>query len=88
LDNVKAMGVFLEDRNLAQVSINMTDFNRTPLYRVVELTKVEAARYGVSVVGTEIIGLCPMKALFDSAEYYLQIEEFDPQVQVIENHLL
>ena len=88
LDNVKAMGVYLEDRNLAQVSINMTDFNRTPLYRVVELTKVEAARYGVSVVGTEIIGLCPMKALFDSAEYYLQIEEFDAQVQVIENHLL
>ena len=88
LDNVKAMGVFLEDRNLAQVSINMTDFNRTPLYRVVELTKVEAARYGLTVIGTELIGLCPMKALFDSAEYYLQIEAFDPQVQVIENHLL
>lgn len=88
LDNVKAMGVYLEDRNLAQVSINMTDFNRTPLYRVVELTKVEAARYGLTVIGTELIGLCPMKALFDSAEYYLQIEAFDPQVQVIENHLL
>ena len=88
LDHVKAMGVFLEERNLAQVSINMTDFNKTPLYRVVELTKVEAARYGVAVVGTELTGLCPMKALFDSAEYYLQIEAFDPQVQVIENHLL
>lgn len=88
LDHVKAMGVYLEERNLAQVSINMTDFNKTPLYRVVELTKVEAARYGVAVVGTELIGLCPMKALFDSAEYYLQIESFDPQVQVIENHLL
>jgi len=88
LDNVKAMGVLLEDRNIAQVSINMTDFNRTPLYRVVELTKVEAARYGLTVIGTELIGLCPMKALFDSAEYYLQIEDFDAQVQVIENHLL
>ena len=88
LDNVKAMGVLLEDRNIAQVSINMTDFNRTPLYRVVELTKVEAARYGLTVIGTELIGLCPMKALFDSAEYYLQIEDFDSQVQVIENHLL
>lgn len=87
-DCVKAMGVMLEDRNIAQVSINMTDFTRTPLYRVVELTKVEAARYGVHVIGTEIVGLCPMNALFDVAEYYLQIEEFNPSVQVIENHLL
>lgn len=87
-DCVKAMGVMLEDRNIAQVSINMTDFTRTPLYRVVELTKAEAARYGVHVIGTEIIGLCPMNALFDAAEYYLQIEEFNPSVQVIENHLL
>ncbi|WP_312647258.1 glutamate formimidoyltransferase [Aminipila sp.] len=87
-DCVKAMGVMLEDRNIAQVSINMTDFTKTPLYRVVELTKAEAARYGVHVIGTEIIGLCPMNALFDAAEYYLQIEEFNPAVQVIENHLL
>lgn len=88
LDCVKAMGVMLEDRNIAQVSINMTDYTRTPLYRVVELTKAEAARYGVHVVGTEIVGLCPMQALFDTAEYYMQIEEFDPKVQVIENHLI
>lgn len=87
-DCVKAMGVMLEDRNIAQVSINMTDFTKTPLYRVVELTKAEAARYGVNVVGTEIVGLCPMNALFDSAEYYLQIEAFNSSVQVIENHLL
>lgn len=87
-DCVKAMGVMLEDRNIAQVSINMTDFTRTPLYRVLELVKAEAARYGVHVVGTEIVGLCPMNALFDTAEYYLQIEDFNPAVQVIENHLL
>ncbi|MFV0516677.1 MAG: glutamate formimidoyltransferase [Aminipila sp.] len=87
-DCVKAMGVMLEERNVAQVSINMTDFTKTPLYRVVELTKAEAARYGVHVIGTEIVGLCPMNALFDAAEYYLQIEEFNPSVQVIENHLL
>lgn len=85
---VKAMGVMLEDRNIAQVSINMTDFTVTPLYRVKELVKAEAARYGVPVIGTEIIGLAPMQAFFDVAEYYLQIEEFDPAVQVIENHLL
>lgn len=60
-DCVKALGVMLEDRNIAQVSINMTDFNRTPLYRVVEVTKAEAARWGVHVIGTEIIGLTPMQ---------------------------
>ena len=87
-DAVKGMGVMLEDRNIAQVSMNMTDFNKTPLYRVVEVIKAEAARWGVTVIGTEIIGLCPMKALFDSVEYYLQIENFNADVQVIENHLL
>lgn len=85
---VKAMGVMLEERNIAQVSINMTDFTVTPLHRVTELVRNEAARYGVPVIGTELIGLAPMQALFDAAEYYLQIEEFDPAVQVIENHLL
>ena len=85
---VKAMGVMLEERNIAQVSINMTDFTVTPLHRVTELVRREAARYGVPVIGTELIGLCPMQALFDAAEYYLQIEDFDASVQVIENHLL
>ncbi len=88
LDCVKALGVMLEERNTAQVSINMTDFNRTPLYRVVELVKAEAARYGVHVIGTEIVGLTPMRALIDSAEYYLQIEDFDFDKQVIENYIL
>lgn len=85
---VKAMGVMLEDRNIAQVSINMTDFRVTPLHKVTELVREKAAKEGVRIVGTELIGLCPMKALFDAAEYYLQIEDFDPEVQVIENHLL
>ena len=87
-DCVKAMGVLLEDRNVAQVSINMTNFHKTPLYRVVELTKAEAARWGVHVIGTEIVGLTPMQALCDSAEYYLQIENFDFSRQVLENHML
>ena len=87
-DCVKALGVMLEERNVAQVSINMTNFHKTPLYRVLELTKAEAARYGVHVIGTEIIGLTPMKALIDSAEYYLQIENFDFGKQVLENHIL
>ncbi|MEE0517829.1 MAG: hypothetical protein UC708_08140, partial [Anaerovoracaceae bacterium] len=88
LANVKAMGFMLEDRNIAQVSINMTDYRVTPLYRVTELVKSEAKRYGVRVIGSEVIGLCPMKALIDSAEYYLQIEDFDFEGQVLENYII
>ena len=88
LNNVKAMGFMLEDRNIAQVSINMTDFRVTPLYRVTALVKAEAKRYGVTVTGSEIVGLCPMKALIDSAEYYLQIEDFDFEKQVLENYII
>ena len=88
LANVKAMGFMLEDRNIAQVSINMTDYRVTPIYRVTELVKAEAKRYGVKVIGSEVIGLCPMKALIDSAEYYLQIEDFDFEGQVLENYII
>ena len=84
---VKAMGVFLKERNTAQVSINMTNYCMTPLYRVVEFVRFEAARYGVSIVGTEIVGLVPMRALIDSAEYYLGIENFNPEQQVLEYRL-
>lgn len=84
---VKAMGVFLKEKNCAQVSINMTNYCLTPLYRVVEFVRFEAARYGVTVVGTEIVGLVPMRALIDSAEYYLGIENFDPENQVLEYRL-
>ena len=88
LSCVKALGVMLEDRNIAQVSINMTNLHKTPLYRVVELVKAEAKRWGVTVVGTEVVGLTPMHALIDAAEYYLQIENFDGEKQVLENYLL
>ena len=88
LDYVKSIGVKLEDRNLAQVSINMTNLEKTPLYRVVELVRAEARRWGVTIVGTEIVGLTPMNALIDSAEYYLQLENFDRDRQVLENHIL
>lgn len=84
---VKAMGVMLEDRNLAQVSMNLTDYEKSSLYQVMETVKYEAARYGVSVVGSELIGLMPMKAMFDAASYYLQLESFEPE-QIIEQHLL
>ncbi|MCD7828128.1 MAG: glutamate formimidoyltransferase [Clostridiales bacterium] len=85
---VKALGIMLKEKNCAQVSVNVTDFNITPLYRVNELVKAEAKRWGVHITSTELIGLAPMKALIDSAEYYLQIEDFDFDTQVLENHLL
>jgi len=85
---VKAIGVMLEDRNLAQVSINMTNYEKTPLYRVFELVRSEARRYGVGIVGSEIVGLTPANALIDSAKYYLQLEGFSTEKQVLENHLL
>ncbi|MBC8535353.1 glutamate formimidoyltransferase [Feifania hominis] len=88
LKYVKSIGVMLEDRNIAQVSINMCNYVKTPLYRVFELVRAEAARYGVQIIGSEIIGLTPMNALVDSAEYYLKLENFDSKVQVLENHLL
>jgi glutamate formiminotransferase len=88
LKSVKSIGVMLRQRNTAQVSINMTNYLDTPLYKVLKLKKIEAARLGVSVIGTEIIGLVPMKALVDCAHYYLMIENFDGENQVLENCLL
>ena len=79
----KAMGVELKDRGITQVSINMTDYTRTALYRAFELVRVEARRYGVSIVGSEIIGLVPMAALIDTASYYLGLENFSME-QVLE----
>jgi glutamate formiminotransferase len=73
---VKAMGVLLEERNVAQVSINMTDFKRTPLHRVFETVCSEARRHGVSVIGSEIVGLVPSEALLEAAEHFLRLEGF------------
>jgi glutamate formiminotransferase / formiminotetrahydrofolate cyclodeaminase len=83
---VKAMGVDLKARNLAQVSINMTDFEQTPLHRVFEMVKREAERYGVSIVGSEIVGLIPKRAIELTADFYLQLENFSP-AQVFENKI-
>jgi glutamate formiminotransferase len=82
----KAMGVRLEDRNIAQVSMNLTDFSKTSVYRVFETVKMEARRWGVNVLGSEICGLIPQQALLDCAAYYLQLENFDG-TQVLENRL-
>ncbi|WP_370761808.1 glutamate formimidoyltransferase [Bacteroides clarus] len=83
----KAMGVELKDRGITQVSINMTDYTRTALYRAFELVRIEARRYGVSIVGSEIIGLVPMEALIDTASYYLGLENFSMR-QVLEARIM
>ena len=84
---VKGMGVRLEDRGIVQVSMNLTDFTKTPIYRVFELVKLEAARYGVEVVGSEVIGLVPMASLIDCATWYLRTEDFKLD-QVLEYQLM
>lgn len=84
---VKAMGVDLSDRGLVQVSINMTNYRKTPLHRVFECVKSEAERHGVAIVGSEIVGLTPAEALFMTAEHYLKLENFSSS-QVLETQLL
>jgi len=83
---VKSMGVELKARNLAQVSINLTDYEQTPMHRVYEMVKREAQRYGAVPVGSEIVGLVPKKAIEMAADYFLQLENFSPS-QVFENKL-
>jgi glutamate formiminotransferase len=83
---VKAMGVKVDDRNLAQVSMNLTNYQKTPIFRVFEMVKREAGRYGVSVLESEIVGLVPSAALISAAEFYLQLERFGPE-QILENKL-
>ena len=83
---VKAMGVDLKARGQAQVSMNLTDFEETPVHRVFEIVKREAERHGVTIAGSEIVGLIPQKAIEMSAEFYLQVENFRSGL-VIENRL-
>ncbi|MDR1731354.1 MAG: glutamate formimidoyltransferase [Synergistaceae bacterium] len=85
--NCRAIGLLLDDQEISQVSINMTDYTSTPLHRVFETVKSEAARYGINVVGSEVIGLTPMQALIDAAEFYLRLEGFKRD-QILEARLL
>ena len=82
----KAMGVELKDRGIVEVSMNLTDYSKTAIYRAFETVKMECKRYGVNVLGSEIIGLVPMQALIDCSEYYLGLENFSMD-QVLESRL-
>ena len=86
LRHVKAMGFEIKDRGIVQVSINMVNFKGTPLFRAFDMVRSEAERYGVPVIGSEIVGLVPADALIDCAEYYLRLEDFKRD-QVLESRL-
>ncbi|MEW6624697.1 MAG: glutamate formimidoyltransferase [Bacillota bacterium] len=83
---VKALGIKIEERDIAQVTINMCNYREVSLFRVFEIVKNEAARYGVPVIGSEIVGLTPMEALIEVADHYLRLENFKID-QILETKL-
>ena len=85
--HVKGIGLALEDRNMVQVSMNLVDYEKNSLYRVLEMARMEARRWGVTVVETEVYGMVPAAAMLESSSYYMQTAGFDPD-QVIELRLL
>jgi len=87
LCHVKGIGLSLEDRGLVQVSMNVVDHEKNALYRVLEMVRMEARRWGIEVAETEIYGMVPARAILDSAAYYMQIAGFDPE-QILELKLL
>jgi len=84
---VKAMGFDIKERNIVQVSMNLVNYRGTPIFRVFETIKNEAKRYGVNIISSELIGLVPMNALLDVADFYLQLENFKYE-QVLEQRFL
>lgn len=83
----KALGIEIKERDIVQVSMNMVDYTKTSLFRVFDTVEREAKRYGVNVIGSEIIGLVPMNALIDTADYYLRLENFDSS-QILEKRMV
>jgi glutamate formiminotransferase len=81
---VKALGLSVDGQ--AQISMNLTDYDRTPIHRVLEMIRAEAARYGLLVTRSEIVGLLPAQALFDAARFYLQLQDLTED-QILETHL-
>ncbi len=84
--SVKALGVLIEETNMAQVTINVCNYTEVPLHRIFEIVKNEASRVGVGITGSEVVGLTPVAALLDAAEYYLGLSEFK-RSQILENRL-
>ena len=83
----KAIGIELKSQNRVQVSMNLTDYTQTAIYQAVEMIRLEAQRYGVTISGSELIGLLPLQAVVDTASYYLGLENFSMK-QILETHLM
>lgn len=83
----KALGIEITERNIVQISMNMVDYTKSSLFRVFDTVEREARRYGVNVIGSEIVGLVPMNALIDVADYYLRLEDFDTS-QILEKRMV
>ncbi|MBA7641308.1 Glutamate formimidoyltransferase [subsurface metagenome] len=86
LVNIKAMGTELKNRDYVQVGISNINYRKTPLYRQMELVRMEAARYGVSVIGSELVGVLPLGAVLNSLDYYLQLGEKLDEKHILENY--
>lgn len=87
LKHCKALGYEIKERSITQVSMNLTDYTQTAIYQAFEMVRMEARRYGVDIIGSEIIGLVPMQALIDTTEYYLGLENFSVD-QVLETNIM
>ncbi len=83
---VKSLTFYLEDKKMVQISMNLTNWKKTPIYRAFELVKMEAARYGVTVVESEVVGLVPMDAILEASKFYLQLNSFKNE-QVLEKKM-
>lgn len=83
---LQAKGMFIAEKGLAQVSMNILDFNKLPLYRVIEMVRLEAMRFGVAIAESELIGLAPIQALLDTAAYYMQLPNLKPD-QLLETKI-
>ena len=81
--DARAIGVYVQERNITQVSC-MINYQVVPLYRIIEMVRSEARRYGVSIIGTDVCGMVSREALMDCCEYYMQLENFDRHAQVLE----
>lgn len=86
LQYIKAGGVEIKEKGITQVTMNITNYKLNPIYRVFEAVKMEARRYGVNVLGSEVVGLCPMEALTETSEYYLGLHGFSKD-KIIESNL-
>jgi len=80
---VKALAFFLEDKKKVQISMNLTNFSKTPIYRAFEMVRIEASRFGITVAESEVIGLVPMDAMIEVSKFYLQLNEFKTE-QILE----